>query len=168
MLLMIFHTDAQCIIDIYLNYDCDPSLSNIFKRLLNDLSRIAQGQLTLKVGISPQQKKAMRVKGLECLVSILKCLMEWSHNLYIDPSTTGLNEVTNIGQASSLAGRPVSMDRNEVDTDQIDSSTTASIKDMPTDIKDIPTNLLNSATDDPEQFEKQRLRKEIMEQGMAL
>lgn len=35
-------------------------------------------------------------QGLECLVSILKCLVEWSRELYIDPSTTGLNAVSPI------------------------------------------------------------------------
>lgn len=201
-----FHTDAQCIVDIYLNYDCDLSLSNIFKRLVNDLSRIAQGRHALEVGISPQQEKAMRVKGLECLVSILKCLVEWSHDLYINPSTTGLNTVTNIGQGSSLVGEPVPVERIEMDADQVDTPTTV-VKDTPTNLKDT-TNLrrshlrgasitvshpatyqdhivssggvhiddklstsqtsLNSATDDPEQFESQRQRKEIMEKGMIL
>ena len=31
--------------------------------------------------------------GLECLCSILKCMVEWSREYYIDPSTTGLNAV---------------------------------------------------------------------------
>ena len=35
----------------------------------------------------------LRVKGLECLVSILKCMVEWSRDHYIDPATTGLNTV---------------------------------------------------------------------------
>lgn len=35
----------------------------------------------------------LRVKGLECLVSILKCMVEWSRDYYIDPATTGLNTV---------------------------------------------------------------------------
>ena len=201
-------TDAQCIVDIYLNYDCDLSLSNIFKRLVNDLSRIAQGRHALEVGVSPQQEKALRVKGLECLVSILKCLVEWSHDLYINPSTTGLNAVTNFGQVSSLVGEPIPRERNEVEDDQVDTSVT----DEQTNTKDTPVNLrrshfthlrgasiavshpvtyqdnaasgsggghlddklsasqtsLNSATDDPEQFESQRQRKEIMEQGMTL
>lgn len=202
-----FFTDAQCIVDIYLNYDCDLSLSNIFKRLVNDLSRIAQGRHALEVGINPQQEKAMRVKGLECLVSILKCLVEWSHDMYVNPSTTGLNTVTNIDQGSSLVGEPVRMDQDEVDTDQGD--TPVPLNDTPTNSKDQSTNLrkshlrgasialshpatyqdhatvssgghgdvdklsasqtsLNSATDDPEQFESQRQRKEIMEHGMTL
>ena len=205
------YTDAQCIVDIYLNYDCDLSLSNIFKRLVNDLSRIAQGRHALEVGISPQQEKAMRVKGLECLVAILKCLVEWSHDLYINPITTGLNAVTNFAQGSSLVGEPVPMEKNEsideADSNHVaDKSTTTLIKDTPASNKDALTNLrrshlrgasitlshpatyqdhaislgqiddklsasqtsLNSATDDPEQFESQRQRKEIMEQGMTL
>ena len=31
--------------------------------------------------------------GLECLCSILKCMVEWSREYYIDPNTTGLNAV---------------------------------------------------------------------------
>ena len=195
--------DAQCVVDIYLNYDCDLSLSNIFKRLVNDLSRIAQGRHALEVGITAQQEKAMRVKGLECLVSILKCLVEWCQDLYINPSTTGLNAVTNIGQ---LARGPVDTDQEETD-DQDDTSADQSValkEDTPTNRRKqnhlrgasiavshpatyhdhglplIPAvtsaidklsasqTSLNSATDDPEQFESQRQRKEIMEHGMTL
>ena len=163
------------------------------------------------MGVTPHQEKALRVKGLECLVSILKCLVEWSHDLYINPITTGLNAVTNFGQGSSLSslvGEPIPIERNKVEADQVDTSTTA-LKDAPTNARDIPANLkrshfrgasiavshpatyqdhaaagsggghlddklsssqtsLNSATDDPEQFESQRQRKEIMEQGMTL
>lgn len=35
----------------------------------------------------------MRIKGLECLVSILKCMVEWSKDLYINPhSQSNLGE----------------------------------------------------------------------------
>lgn len=37
-------TDAQSVVDIYVNYDCDLNAANIFERLVNDLSKIAQGQ----------------------------------------------------------------------------------------------------------------------------
>ena len=42
--------DAQSIVDIYLNYDCDLTMANIFTRLVNDLSRIAQGRHALELG----------------------------------------------------------------------------------------------------------------------
>ena len=39
--------------------------------------------------------------GLECLCSVLKCMVEWSRDHYIDPATTGLNAVF---QSSSSPG----------------------------------------------------------------
>jgi len=44
--------DAQCIVDIYVNYDCDLSSANIFERLINDLSKIAQGRQAIELGLS--------------------------------------------------------------------------------------------------------------------
>jgi brefeldin A-inhibited guanine nucleotide-exchange protein len=86
-------TDAQCVVDIYVNYDCDLTLANIFERLINDLSKIAQGRQAMELGATPNQEKAMRIKGLECLVSILKCKVEWSKDLYVNPhSQSNLGE----------------------------------------------------------------------------
>ena len=36
--------------DIYVNYDCDLSSANIFERLINDLSKIAQGRQAIELG----------------------------------------------------------------------------------------------------------------------
>ena len=47
----------------------------------------------MELGATTLQEKMLRVKGLECLVSILKCMVEWSREYYIDPATTGLNTV---------------------------------------------------------------------------
>lgn len=35
--------------------------------------------------MTPTQEQSMRLKGLECLVSILKCMVEWSKDLYVNP-----------------------------------------------------------------------------------
>eukprot|EP00058_Branchiostoma_floridae_P024484 XP_002609974.1 hypothetical protein BRAFLDRAFT_124394 [Branchiostoma floridae] len=81
--------DAQSVVDIYLNYDCDLTAANIFERLVNDLTRIAQGRGAIELGATPNQiqsEKTMRMKGLECLVSILKCMVEWSKDLYVNPN----------------------------------------------------------------------------------
>lgn len=78
--------DAQSVVDIYVNYDCDLSAANLFERLVNDLSKIAQGRHALELGASPNQEKSMRIRGLECLVSILKCMVEWSKDLYVNPN----------------------------------------------------------------------------------
>ena len=42
--------DAQCVVDIYVNYDCDLGLANVFERLITDLTKIAQGQQAIVYG----------------------------------------------------------------------------------------------------------------------
>lgn len=36
--------DAQSVVDIYVNYDCDLAAANLFERLVNDLFKVAQGE----------------------------------------------------------------------------------------------------------------------------
>jgi len=40
---------------------------------------------------------SLRKKGLECLVSILKCMVEWSKDLYVNP-----NHQASLGKIVSL------------------------------------------------------------------
>jgi brefeldin A-inhibited guanine nucleotide-exchange protein len=54
--------DAQSVVDIYVNYDCDLNAANIFERLVNDLSKIAQGRGSQELGMSNVQ-----VRGFFCL-----------------------------------------------------------------------------------------------------
>nr|XP_023856242.1 brefeldin A-inhibited guanine nucleotide-exchange protein 1 [Salvelinus alpinus] len=79
--------DAQGVVDIYVNYDCDLNAANIFERLVNDLSKIAQGRAGHELGTTPIQELTLRKKGLECLVSILKCMVEWSKDQYVNPNS---------------------------------------------------------------------------------
>lgn len=50
-----FLSDAQSVVDIYVNYDCDLNAANIFERLVNDLSKIAQGRGGHELGTTPLQ-----------------------------------------------------------------------------------------------------------------
>ncbi|XP_056440537.1 brefeldin A-inhibited guanine nucleotide-exchange protein 1-like isoform X2 [Gadus chalcogrammus] len=86
--------DAQGVVDIYVNYDCDLNAANIFERLVNDLSKIAQGRGGHELGTTPVQELTLRKKGLECLVSILKCMVEWSKDQYVNP-----NSQTSLGKS---------------------------------------------------------------------
>ena len=54
--------------------------------LFNDmpLSKSVQGNLA-DHGLTPQQETQLQHKGMECLVSILKCLVEWSKDMYRRP-----------------------------------------------------------------------------------
>jgi len=44
--------DAQAVVDIYVNYDCDLAAANIFERLINDLSKIAQVNSFLRLNLT--------------------------------------------------------------------------------------------------------------------
>lgn len=48
-------SDAQCVVDIYVNYDCDLTAANIFERLVSDLSKIAQGRSGQELGMTSLQ-----------------------------------------------------------------------------------------------------------------
>lgn len=52
----------------------------------------------MELGATPNQEKSMRIRGLECLVSILKCMVEWSKDLYVNP-----NSQTTLGKHASCA-----------------------------------------------------------------
>lgn len=54
-------SDAQSVVDIYVNYDCDLNAANIFERLVNDLSKIAQGRGGHELGTAPQQVSFSRL-----------------------------------------------------------------------------------------------------------
>ena len=45
------------------------------------------------MGASPNQLKGIRIKGLYCLVSILKCMVEWSKDLYQNPHAPKVDSV---------------------------------------------------------------------------
>ncbi|XP_043682703.1 brefeldin A-inhibited guanine nucleotide-exchange protein 2 [Vespula pensylvanica] len=143
--------DAQSVVDIYVNYDCDLSAANLFERLVNDLSKIAQGRQALELGASPNQEKSMRIRGLECLVSILKCMVEWSRDLYVNPSVPADQQLPSeppdpplepplprYGSAGSLSSANSSLVGN----------------------KEIP--------DSPEQYEVQKQQKEVWEAGIDI
>ncbi|XP_038056628.1 brefeldin A-inhibited guanine nucleotide-exchange protein 2-like [Patiria miniata] len=152
--------DAQCVVDIYLNYDCDLSSANIFERLVSDLSKIAQGRHAMDLGATPQQEKRMRIKGLHCLVSILKCMVEWSKDLYFNP-----NIQANLGQEKAVGG-----DQADADSGQGTMTSSGSQGSLNSTHSSSTSNLQSQTApmDSPEQFESQKQQKEIIEQGIEM
>eukprot|EP00127_Corallochytrium_limacisporum_P003541 Clim_evm24s150 gene=Clim_evmTU24s150 len=69
------------IMDIYLNYDCGLNHNNVVERLINDLSKIAQGRHVAELGATQQQEYNMRVKGVECLAAIHRSMAVWAQDL---------------------------------------------------------------------------------------
>ncbi|XP_074538348.1 brefeldin A-inhibited guanine nucleotide-exchange protein 2 isoform X2 [Halichoeres trimaculatus] len=146
--------DAQCVVDIYVNYDCDLNAANIFERLVSDLSKIAQGRSGQELGMTPLQELSLRKKGLECLVSILKCMVEWSKDMYVNP-----NLQANLGQehpSDSEAGElklPEPTGRRD-SISSLDSTVSSSVQ--------------ASQADHPEQYEVIKQQKDIIEHGIEL
>lgn len=151
--------DAQGVVDIYVNYDCDLNAANIFERLVNDLSKIAQGRGSQELGMSNVQELNLRKKGLECLVSILKCMVEWSKDLYVNPnSQTTLGQEKPVEQETNETKHPETINRYG-SLNSLDSTTSSGIGSYSTQM---------SGTDNPEQFEVLKQQKEIIEQGIDL
>ena len=91
-------SEAQIVIDIYVNYDCDLAAANVFERLVDDLSKLAQGRQAFERGLG--------VKALECLCTILKCMVEWSKDLYVNPHASKQNALNNTGTNCIKIGLP--------------------------------------------------------------
>ncbi|XP_041112356.1 brefeldin A-inhibited guanine nucleotide-exchange protein 2-like isoform X1 [Polyodon spathula] len=151
--------DAQCVVDIYVNYDCDLNAANIFERLVNDLSKIAQGRSGHELGMTPLQELSLRKKGLECLVSILKCMVEWSKDVYVNP-----NLQANLGQE-----KPPEQESTETKIlEVLVRRGSASSQDSTVSSGIGSTSTQASLADDPEQYEVIKQQKEIIEHGIEL
>eukprot|EP00049_Salpingoeca_infusionum_P023789 m.13862 g.13862 ORF g.13862 m.13862 type:complete len:1705 (+) comp6055_c0_seq1:251-5365(+) len=77
-------SNPQMMVDIYLNFDCDEYLENIFVRMVNDISRVAQGRASSELGATQQQEHNIKLKGLECLVAIMRGMKQWVRPLVND------------------------------------------------------------------------------------
>uniref|UniRef100_A0A4W3GEL9 ARF guanine nucleotide exchange factor 1 n=1 Tax=Callorhinchus milii TaxID=7868 RepID=A0A4W3GEL9_CALMI len=151
--------DAQSVVDIYVNYDCDLNAANIFERLVNDLSKIAQGRGSHELGMTSVQELSLRKKGLECLVSILKCMVEWSRDLYVNPnSQTSLGQEKTSEQDNNENKHPETINRYG-SINSLDSTASSGIGSYSTQ---------TSGADNPEQYEVLKQQKEIIEQGIEL
>ncbi|KAK6479298.1 brefeldin A-inhibited guanine nucleotide-exchange protein 2-like [Huso huso] len=150
--------DAQCVVDIYVNYDCDLNAANIFERLVNDLSKIAQGRSGHELGMTPLQELSLRKKGLECLVSILKCMVEWSKDLYVNP-----NLQANLGQE-----KPPEQESTESKILEVLARRDSASSLDSTVSSGIGSTSQASLADDPEQYEVIKQQKEIIEHGIEL
>ncbi|KAM8831145.1 brefeldin A-inhibited guanine nucleotide-exchange protein 2 [Synchiropus picturatus] len=147
--------DAQCVVDIYVNYDCDLNAANIFERLVNDLSKIAQGRSGQELGMTPLQELSLRKKGLECLVSILKCMVEWSKDMYVNP-----NLQANLGQE-----HPPDNDGSELKIPEQLTGRRDSISSLDSTVS---SSVAVSQADHPEQYEVIKQQKDIIEHGIEL
>ncbi|XP_056277918.1 brefeldin A-inhibited guanine nucleotide-exchange protein 2 isoform X1 [Pseudoliparis swirei] len=145
--------DAQCVVDIFVNYDCDLNAANIFERLISDLSKIAQGRSGQELGMTPLQELSLRKKGLECLVSILKCMVEWSKDMYVNP-----NLQANLGQEHPSDGAELKLPEPPAGRRDSVSSLDSTVS----------SSMAPSQAGHPEQYEVIKQQKDIIEHGIQL
>uniref|UniRef100_A0A671K715 Brefeldin A-inhibited guanine nucleotide-exchange protein 2-like n=1 Tax=Sinocyclocheilus anshuiensis TaxID=1608454 RepID=A0A671K715_9TELE len=101
-----------------------------------------------KVKISTQEL-SLRKKGLECLVSILKCMVEWSRDMYVNPNLQANLEGDS---ADGKLQEHLSSRRDSVSS--MDSTVSSGVQ--------------QSQPDHPEQYEVIKQQKEIIEHGIEL
>ncbi|KAA8523374.1 hypothetical protein F0562_009797 [Nyssa sinensis] len=74
--------DSQMLVDLYVNYDCVLEAPNLFERMVTTLSKIAQGTQNVDPNsISASQTGSVRGSSLQCLVNVLKSLVDWEKSL---------------------------------------------------------------------------------------
>lgn len=70
--------DAQTLVDLFVNFDCDISQQNAFERLINLLVRVAQGvEVSNLSGADAARETVLKMEALGCLTKILKALGDW-------------------------------------------------------------------------------------------
>ncbi|KAM3384907.1 hypothetical protein ACQJBY_009095 [Aegilops geniculata] len=70
--------DSQMLADMFVNYDCDIDGPNLFERMVSALSRIAHGsQSADRAAVASSQTVSVKGSSIQCLVSILKSLVDW-------------------------------------------------------------------------------------------
>ncbi|RZF39341.1 hypothetical protein LSTR_LSTR000862 [Laodelphax striatellus] len=153
--------DAQSVVDMYVNYDCDLAAANLFERLVNVVSKIAQGRQALELGATPVQEKRMRIRGLDCLVSILKCMVEWSRDLYVNPNfQTNLGAERNVRDAEALELAPPSALRERERESLHSYGSATSLNSGSSGNKEAP--------DTPQQLQVLKHQKEVWETGIHM
>ncbi|KAI4380307.1 hypothetical protein MLD38_006512 [Melastoma candidum] len=70
--------DSQMLVDLYVNYDCDLEAPNLFERMVTSISKIVQSTQSSDPNSGPpSQAASVKSSSLQCLVSVLKSLVDW-------------------------------------------------------------------------------------------
>ena len=70
--------DAQLMVDLFVNYDCDLDGQNIFERSVSSLVRVAQGiDVSQASGPDAARESLLKAEALECLTTLISALNVW-------------------------------------------------------------------------------------------
>ncbi|GBG70096.1 hypothetical protein CBR_g5727 [Chara braunii] len=119
--------NSQALADVFVNYDCDLDATNLFEKMVNSLSRLAQ----TRISVDPEspvavQIQALKGSALQCLVTTMKSLAQWAKKgedsskgeaSSQNPDNAIISPVMANGHASDLGSRNSSIDWSEKDGD---------------------------------------------------
>ncbi|KAF1771775.1 hypothetical protein GCK72_003603 [Caenorhabditis remanei] len=86
--------NPQSVVDMFVNYDCDMTSPNLFKSIVEVVSKTTR--TTINENAPPAQKekeRAMRLLGLSCLTDLLQCLVDWWQVCEVQKITSDIDDV---------------------------------------------------------------------------
>mmetsp|Transcript_37723 Transcript_37723/g.69804 ORF Transcript_37723/g.69804 Transcript_37723/m.69804 type:complete len:1802 (-) Transcript_37723:138-5543(-) len=88
-------TDASTALELFLNFDCDVDEKNIFERMIDCLSKIAQGKYTAVEHanlIQPEQEKELKQLSLKAIVTLMGSIVDWARRMSEDQRAASLED----------------------------------------------------------------------------
>ncbi|CAA21704.3 SEC7 domain-containing protein [Caenorhabditis elegans] len=85
--------NPQSVVDMFVNYDCDMTSPNLFKSIVEVVSKTTR--TTINENAPPAQKekeRAMRLLGLSCLTDLLQCLVDWWQVCEVQKITSDIDD----------------------------------------------------------------------------
>ncbi|KAK5996987.1 Protein transport protein SEC7 [Cladobotryum mycophilum] len=156
--------DPRALVEVYLNYDCDQSVENIYQTIIEDLSKISITPVTItsmneqayeefRLKSSPEaeadfpKEYAMKRLSLEALVEALRSLVNWSASVRSD------------GDAGRNDGIKVSLDELRPSIDPHTSENASRVETPLPPSTPVPE-------DDPDHLSKEKARKTALMKGI--
>lgn len=84
-------TDASTALELFLNFDCDVDERNIFERMIECLTKIAQGKYTSSEHanfIQPHQEQELKMWALQSVVMLMGSIVDWARRMTEDQRTS--------------------------------------------------------------------------------
>jgi brefeldin A-inhibited guanine nucleotide-exchange protein len=88
-------TDASTALELFLNFDCDVDEKNIFERMMDCLSKIAQGRYTASEHVNliqPEQERELKMLSLQAIVTLMGSIVDWARRMTEDHKGTHLED----------------------------------------------------------------------------
>jgi len=98
-------TDASTALELFLNFDCDVDEKNVFERMMDCLSKIAQGRYTAVEHanlIQPDQEKELKMLSLQAMVTLMGSIVDWARRMAEDHKKLNIED-GDLGEQSQRA-----------------------------------------------------------------